>query len=140
MNMPSTHTTVFSVKENLKSVSGFWNSLYKVYARIEQNKIENSATIEIIDGYLNEGEELKIHSLYTLNNIKTKVLVVEIAQKTKKNTYLKTNSFDFTAQEASQVLVCIQKNEQFIGYQFIDIENNLLGEPKFSQNDLNFLK
>lgn len=135
--MPSTQANVFSARESTKSISNYWAALYKVYARIELNKQGNSANIEIIDGYLHDGEELNIQSLYNLKNLKTKVLVIEINKKLKKNTYLKTDAFDFLSQETNQLLVCIQKENKLIGYQFIDLENNLLGEPKFSAEELN---
>ncbi|MCG9881388.1 MAG: hypothetical protein MH472_12380 [Bacteroidia bacterium] len=134
--MPTTHTSLYGVKETTKSNLGFWDSLYKVYARVEIDKLKNQAIIEVIDGYLKEGEELRADAIFALPQHNLKVLHVEIVSKMKKNTYLKTSSFDFITKDINQFLVCIIKNKQIIGYQYIDLENNLLGEPKFHPNEL----
>lgn len=136
MNMPTTQTSLFGLKEGLKTNSSFWSTLYKVYARVDIEKSGNQAVIEVIDGYLKEGEELRVDAIFALPQHHLKVLHVEIVSKIKKNTFLKTSTFDFVPNDVDQFLVCIIRNNQIIGYQYFDLENNLLGEPAFNPAEL----
>jgi hypothetical protein len=136
MNRPSTHSQGFQIKDKINHVLSLWAHLYKVYANIEIDKTNSSGYIDVIDGYLKSGEELQIQSIHYFTEHKTKIVSLEIVQNHKKNTYLRIGPIELKAAETKQVLVCIYKENQVIGYQLIDLFNTILGEPKFDPNKL----
>ena len=136
MNMPSTQIKVFQIKENIQAIASFWASLYKVYAHIDIDNTNKSASVDVIDGYLNAGEELNLLAISNLTEQKIKHISIGIVQKTKKNTYFRVGPMDFNLNETTHVLVCVYRENQIIGYQYFDTQNNILGEPKFVSNKL----
>ena len=125
--------------KNLNATLNLWNDLYKVYARIELMKLGGKACVEVIDGYLKDGEVLNLTSSYILKKINTNILILEVIKKSKKNTYYKTGPLNFILQESNKWLICIKSDNKLIGYQYIDSDNNLLGEPNFELNDFNLI-
>jgi len=135
MNAPYLKLSVVDRIKILNATINFWNDLYKVYARIELMKLGGKVCVEIIDGYLKDGEALQIVDPYILKKANTNILILEVIKNSKKNTYFKTNPLNFNVQESNKWLVCIKRDNKLIGYQYIDSDNNLLGEPNFEFND-----
>lgn len=137
MNAPFLKLSDVDVNKNLNPSINFWNSFYKVYARIELIKLGGKVCLEVIDGYLKEGEALNLSFPNILKKVNTNILILEVIKKSKKNTYFKSSPLNFNVQDSNNWLICIKRDNKLIGYQYIDSDNNLLGEPNFEFNDFN---
>jgi hypothetical protein len=134
MNAPIVKLSNVDRNESLNTTVNFWNKLYKVYARIEFIKLSSKVSVEVIDGYLKDGEALNIAAPYILKKVNTNIIILEVIKDSKKNTYFKTSPLNFNVQESNKWLICIKRDNKLIGYQYIDSDNNLLGEPSFEFN------
>ena len=134
MNVPIVKLSNVDRNESLNTTVNFWNKLYKVYTRIEFIKLSSKVSVEVIDGYLKDGEALNIAAPYILKKVNTNIIILEVIKDSKKNTYFKTSPLNFNVQESNKWLICIKRDNKLIGYQYIDADNNLLGEPSFEFN------
>jgi hypothetical protein len=135
MNSPLSKFSNIDVSKNLNTTINFWSGLYKVYANIELIKLSGKVYVEVIDGYLKDGEMLIISNPNILKKVNTNILILEVINKSKKNTYFKSSPLNFNVQESNKWLVCIKRDNKLIGYQYLDSDNNLLGEPNFELTD-----
>ncbi|MDZ4668142.1 MAG: hypothetical protein SGJ00_09670 [bacterium] len=108
-----------------------WNGAYKVYANLDFDRDRKNCALEVIDGYLKEGESLTFNGSSKISGKKVRIFHFEIAKTANINTYFRTNHLDFLIDEMEHILVCIYRKNQLVGYQFFDHLNNLKGEPSF---------
>jgi hypothetical protein len=90
----------------------------------------------VIDGYLTEGESLKLNGTSSVIKRKIKVFHFEVSKTPSINTYFRSNPFELMAEELENFLVCIYRKKQLVGYQYFDHLNNLKGEPPFQVQEL----
>lgn len=134
-----TQTSTAKKSEYIKSEQNStesWNQAYKVYANLDYDRDKKNCALEVIDGYLKSGEILKLNGTSRVTSRKIKVFHFEVASNHSINTYFRSNSFEFLAEELETFLVCIYRKKQLVGYQYFDHQNNLIGEPPFNMQEL----
>lgn len=100
--------------------------LYKVYVGFEQDKQGNITHLDIIDGWLRGTEGLLLKHHQTLEN-RISYFELEIVPTQKVNTYLRV-PVDFPLMRT--VLIKVFKQGVCTGYQWTDLNGNVLGWPK----------
>lgn len=119
-----------------QSLPESWNQAYKVYANLDYDRERKNCALEVIDGYLTEGESLKLNGTSKVIKRKIKVFHFEVSKTPSINTYFRSNPFEFITEELENFLVCIYRKKQLVGYQYFDHLNNLKGEPPFQVQEL----
>lgn len=112
------------------SLNDDFSSLYKVYVGFEKERNGQITKIDIIDGYLKPKENLKLsHQAIFERGIS--YYRVEIVPATQINTYLEIK---VDKPEFKSVMVKLFRNGECVGFQWVDIEGNVLGYPEPKKN------
>ncbi len=102
-----------------------FSNLYKIYAGFEKGRDGNILSIDIIDGYLKSDERMFLKSSYLIEK-NIWYAEVEIIPNQQMNTYLKINQ-EFP--QMNSIFIKVSKKGKTVGYQWIDIEGNILSIP-----------
>ncbi len=102
-----------------------FTSLYKIYAGFEKGRDGSILSVDIIDGYLKSDERMFLKASYLIEK-NIWYAEVEIIPNQQMNTYLKINQ-EFP--QMNSIFIKVSKKGQTVGYQWIDLEGNILSIP-----------